>query len=224
MSADPAALLTDIRSWAAELGFARIGVATIDLAQDEARFLDWLRAGFAGEMRYMSRHGSKRTRPAELVPGTVSCISARMDYWPARAEDAERVLADKTLAYVSRYALGRDYHKLMRRRLQEHRRAGEPARLSGVRRQRAGPREGARAQRRARLDRQAHQPHRPPCRILLLHWRDLSEPGAADGRDKQRALRNVQRVFAGLPDGRHRRALSTRCATLHLLSHHRASR
>jgi len=116
---DSAALLGDIRRWAAELGFARIGVANIDLTQDEARFLDWLRAGFAGEMQYMSRHGSKRTRPAELIPGTVSCLSARMDYWPAEAEDAERVLGDKTIAYVSRYALGRDYHKLMRRRLQE---------------------------------------------------------------------------------------------------------
>jgi epoxyqueuosine reductase len=116
---DAAALLTDIRGWAAELGFARIGVANIDLAQDEARFLDWLRAGFAGEMRYMSRHGSKRTRPAELVPGTVSCISARLDYWPAQAEDARGVLADQTAAYISRYALGRDYHKLMRQRLQK---------------------------------------------------------------------------------------------------------
>jgi len=116
---DSAALLADIRGWAAELGFDRIGVANIDLAPDEARFLDWLRAGFAGEMGYMSRHGSKRTRPAELVPGTVSCISARLDYWPAEAKDARDVLADPTAAYISRYALGRDYHKLMRRRLQQ---------------------------------------------------------------------------------------------------------
>src|SRR3984885_7191673 len=116
---DPAALLTDIRGWAAELGFARIGVANIDLAQDEARFLDWLQAGFAGEMGYMSRHGSKRTRRAELVPGTVSCISARLDYWPAQAADAHAVLADQSAAYISRYALGRDYHKLMRHRLQK---------------------------------------------------------------------------------------------------------
>jgi epoxyqueuosine reductase len=116
---EPAALLTDIRGWASELGFARIGVANIDLAEDEARFLDWLRAGFAGEMGYMDRHGRKRTRPAELVPGTVSCLSARMDYWPAHAEDAQRVLGDSNMAYVSRYAVGRDYHKLMRRRLQK---------------------------------------------------------------------------------------------------------
>jgi epoxyqueuosine reductase len=111
-------LLADIRRWGTELGFARIGVANIDLAADEARFLDWLRDGFNGEMRYMAAHGSKRSRPAELVPGTVSCISARMDYWPAEAADAGATLADGNLGYVSRYALGRDYHKLMRRRLQ----------------------------------------------------------------------------------------------------------
>jgi epoxyqueuosine reductase len=115
---DPVALLTDIRRWGTELGFARIGVANIDLAADEAHFLDWLRDGFNGEMRYMAAHGSKRSRPAELVPGTVSCISARMDYWPAEAADAEMTLADGTLGYISRYALGRDYHKLVRRRLQ----------------------------------------------------------------------------------------------------------
>ena len=118
-SFDPATLVADIRRWGTELGFARIGVANIDLATDEAHFLDWLRVGFAGEMHYMSRHGSKRSRPAELLPGTVSCISARMDYWPADAADAQAVLADGSAAYVSRYALGRDYHKLMRARLQK---------------------------------------------------------------------------------------------------------
>jgi epoxyqueuosine reductase len=116
---DPAALTESIRAWAAELGFTSLGVATIDLPADEAHFLDWLRLGFNGEMGYMSRHGSKRTRPAELIPGTVSCISARMDYWPGQAADAEATLADANLAYVSRYALGRDYHKLMRARLQK---------------------------------------------------------------------------------------------------------
>jgi epoxyqueuosine reductase len=115
---DPAALKTDIKRWGVELGFARLGVAQIDLSADEAHFLDWLRAGFNGEMRYMSSHGSKRSRPGELLPGTVSCISARMDYWPADASDASAALADGNIGYVSRYALGRDYHKLMRRRLQ----------------------------------------------------------------------------------------------------------
>jgi epoxyqueuosine reductase len=112
------ALLADIRRWAVELGFARVGVANIDLAQDEAHFQEWLCAGFNGEMQYMSRHGTKRSRPRELLPGTVSCLSVRMDYWPAAAADALSTLQDGSLGYVSRYALGRDYHKLMRRRLQ----------------------------------------------------------------------------------------------------------
>ena len=116
--ADPDALLIDLRRWAAELGFARVGVANIDLADDEAHLADWLEAGFGGEMAYMSRHGSKRTRPAELVPGTVCCLSVRMDYWPGGAADPHAVLADPERGYVSRYALGRDYHKLMRHRLQ----------------------------------------------------------------------------------------------------------
>jgi epoxyqueuosine reductase len=115
---DPLTLLSDIKRWGTELGFGRVGVAGIDLAADEAYFLDWLRAGFNGEMRYMSRHGKKRTRPSELLPGTVSCISARLDYWPADSADAAATLADGNLGYVSRYALGRDYHKLMRGRLQ----------------------------------------------------------------------------------------------------------
>src|SRR5579871_3469491 len=115
---DPAALVPRIKGWAQELGFARLGVARIDLAQDEAHFLDWLRAGFAGEMHYMKRHGTHRTRPAELLPGTVSVLSARLDYWPGDATEAGEVLADATLGYVSRYALGRDYHKVLRARLQ----------------------------------------------------------------------------------------------------------
>ena len=109
--------MADLRRWSEELGFARLGVARIDLAGDEAHFLDWLRAGFGGEMAYMARHGVKRSRPAELLPGTVSCISVRMDYWPQAAADASATLSDPSMAYVSRYALGRDYHKLMRARL-----------------------------------------------------------------------------------------------------------
>jgi len=118
-SLDPTTLLADIKRWGAELGFARIGVADIDLSVDEAHFLDWLRAGFNGEMQYMARHGSKRTRPAVLLPGTVSCLSVRMDYWPEEAADAAATLADGRVGYVSRYALGRDYHKLLRTRLQK---------------------------------------------------------------------------------------------------------
>ncbi len=116
-TADRTELVAAIKRWSAELGFAATGIAAIDLGADESRFRDWLAAGFAGRMAYFDRHGTKRTRPAELVPGTVSCISARLDYWP-RAADAAAVLAEPDRGYVSRYALGRDYHKLVRRRLQ----------------------------------------------------------------------------------------------------------
>lgn len=112
-------LLKNIKTWGAELGFARVGVTRIDLAADEAHFVDWLQQGFHGEMHYMQAHGTKRSRPADLIPGTVSCISLRMDYWPASAADADETLADVSRAYVSRYALGRDYHKLLRHRLQQ---------------------------------------------------------------------------------------------------------
>ncbi len=115
---DPAALLASLRTWAEQLGFSGLGIAAIELPSDEAHFLDWLRLGFNGEMDYMARHGSKRTRPAELIPGTISCISVRMDYWP-QAADAAATLADGGVGYVSRYALGRDYHKLLRSRLQK---------------------------------------------------------------------------------------------------------
>ncbi len=108
-----------IGRWAAELGFRETGIAGIDLGADEARLLGWLADGRHGEMGYMERHGRKRSRPAELVPGTLSVISVRMDYWPgAAARPAEQALADPLAGYVARYALGRDYHRLMRRRLQ----------------------------------------------------------------------------------------------------------
>src|ERR1700723_4805370 len=115
----PASFMPSLRAWAAELGFTGLGVAAIDLPADEAHFLEWLRSGFNGEMGYMSRHGSKRSRPSELIPGTVSCVSVRMDYWPQEAADAEETLADGSVGYISRYALGRDYHKLLRARLQK---------------------------------------------------------------------------------------------------------
>jgi epoxyqueuosine reductase len=116
---DANALLEDLRHWAEELGFNGLGVANIDLSDDESAFLTWLKDGFNGEMHYMARHGLKRTRPAELIPGTISCISVRMDYWPRQARDAHAVLADAQRGYVSRYALGRDYHKVLRARLQK---------------------------------------------------------------------------------------------------------
>jgi epoxyqueuosine reductase len=117
MDRDLVALARDIRRWGAELGFQKVGVADVDLAAAEARLLAWLARGFHGELGYLQRHGTRRSRPAELVPGTVRVISARLDYLPPRARAAEAVLADGECAYLSRYALGRDYHKVMRGRL-----------------------------------------------------------------------------------------------------------
>src|SRR6266513_751022 len=108
---------TTIVQWGRELGFQEVGIADTDLAVDEVRLLNWLGADRHGEMDYMARHGSRRARPAELVPGTLRVISTRMNYWPGEARDADHVLSDTTKAYVARYAVGRDYHKVMRARI-----------------------------------------------------------------------------------------------------------
>ena len=118
-STDLEALKQRIKGWALELGFQDLGVSDVDLGQAEARLLDWLAQGFHGEMEYLERHGTRRSRPAELVPGTLRVVSVRLDYLPHDMEDSEAVLADGRLAYVSRYALGRDYHKVLRSRLQK---------------------------------------------------------------------------------------------------------
>lgn len=115
--ADLAQLTRDIRAWGRELGFQQVGIADLDIAQDEARLMQWLEQGRHGEMQYMERYGRSRARPNEIVPGTIRVISARMDYVTPEARPAEEVLEDSSIGYVSRYALGRDYHKLMRRRL-----------------------------------------------------------------------------------------------------------
>lgn len=116
---DFAALARDIKRWARELGFANTGISGVDLAEDEEHLQHWLDEGHHGEMDYMARHGKKRTRPAELEPGTQRVISVRMDYIPPGIANAWEVLGDAQAGYVSRYALGRDYHKLMRSRLQK---------------------------------------------------------------------------------------------------------
>ncbi len=107
-----------IKSWGRALGFAAVGISDIALAEHERRLSAWLAAGHHGQMDYMARHGRKRSRPAELCPGTLSVIAARMDYYPATGCRPQDVLRDPTLGYISRYALGRDYHKVLRRRLQ----------------------------------------------------------------------------------------------------------
>ena len=114
---DLAALARDIGGWGIELGFAEVGIADTGLAAEEARLSAWLAAGRHGEMDYMARHGVRRARPADLVPGTIRVISARLDYRVPGAHDAAAVLADSRRAYISRYALGRDYHRVLRRKL-----------------------------------------------------------------------------------------------------------
>ncbi|TAK75734.1 MAG: tRNA epoxyqueuosine(34) reductase QueG [Gammaproteobacteria bacterium] len=109
-------LVNQIKQWGIELGFQQIGITDTDLSRYEERFLLWLSQGFHGEMDYMQRHGTKRSRPAELIPGTIRIISARLDYLPPDTL-AMKVLNDPKQGYISRYALGRDYHKLMRKRL-----------------------------------------------------------------------------------------------------------
>jgi epoxyqueuosine reductase len=116
---DYAALAADIKAWARELGFADVGIAGTDLEHDEAYLQRWLAEGHHGEMDYMERHGTRRSRPAELEPGTLRVISVRMDYIPPGTANAWGVIGDSDKAYVARYALGRDYHKVMRNRLQK---------------------------------------------------------------------------------------------------------
>lgn len=112
-------LAQDIKRWGYDLGFQRIGITDTDLTDTEVRLLNWLKLGRHGAMDYMAKHGTRRTRPAELVPGTIRIISARLDYFPQAATPIDQVLTDSHTAFVSRYALGRDYHKIVRGRLQK---------------------------------------------------------------------------------------------------------
>ena len=115
---DWAALAADIGRWGKALGFQEIGIADTDLDVAERRLLDWLAAGRHGEMDYMARHGPVRARPGALVPGTLRVITARMNYRPKAAQASEEVLGEPTKAFIARYALGRDYHKVLRDKLQ----------------------------------------------------------------------------------------------------------
>ena len=114
----PADFAAQIADWGRELGFQQVGIADISLAEAEQRLDRWLAEGYHGEMDYMQRHGTRRSRPAELVAGTSRVISVRMDYLPHAGAAPDNILAAKDRAYIARYALGRDYHKIIRRRLQ----------------------------------------------------------------------------------------------------------
>lgn len=115
----PADINLKIAAWGRQLGFAATGISQLDLSGAEQRLTDWLDRGYHGDMEWMHRHGTKRSRPAELVPDTLSIISVRMDYLPPDAADADMVLNQPELGYVSRYALGRDYHKVIKKRLEQ---------------------------------------------------------------------------------------------------------
>jgi epoxyqueuosine reductase len=112
-------LAADIRRWGHELGFAEIGITDTDLTNAEAEHQAWIKKGFHGDMNYMAKHGTKRTRPADLVPNTARVISARLDYLPPKTKDSWETMQDGEKAFISRYALGRDYHKVMRQKLQK---------------------------------------------------------------------------------------------------------
>lgn len=111
-------LAEKIKEWGRDLGFQHVGFSDIDLSNQEAAFLDWLDKGFHGDMTFMERHGLKRCRPQELLPGTISVVSVRMDYLPPNASFATN-LSTPEHAYISRYALGRDYHKVLRNQLKK---------------------------------------------------------------------------------------------------------
>jgi epoxyqueuosine reductase len=111
-------LSTQIKHWGQDLGFSQVGISDVDLSDHEAALTRWLENNYHGDMDYMARHGLMRARAKELVEGTLSVISVRMDYLPTDAKFA-RILKNRDHAYISRYALGRDYHKLMRKRLKQ---------------------------------------------------------------------------------------------------------
>lgn len=117
-TSDLTELASRIKQWALELGFSQVGIADTDLQLEEQRLQQWLDQGMHGEMQYMAQHGMMRARPAELLPGTLRVISVRLDYLPTAAGFATN-LADPTQAYISRYALGRDYHKIIRQKLKQ---------------------------------------------------------------------------------------------------------
>jgi len=116
---DYAALAARIKAWGNALGFQTVGISDTHLDAAEAHLLRWLAEGHHGAMDYMAKHGAKRARPGELVPGTARVISVRMNYYPEHARNAQEVLADGSRAFISRYALGRDYHKVLRNRLEQ---------------------------------------------------------------------------------------------------------
>ena len=200
-------LAARIRAWARELGFQSLGICGTELSPHDERLREWLAQGLHGEMDYMARHGAKRWRPEELLPGTLRVISVRMDYCRPDGAAPLAVLADPERAYVSRYALGRDYHKLMRARLATargpHPRRAPGQRAARVRRQRAGA--GARRWRRRPASAGSARTRMlidPQRGLVVLPRRDLHRHPAAGGRRRFSGMHcgSCTRLPRRLPD------------------------
>ena len=219
---EPDTLADRIKTWGKEIGFQQVGITGIDLEEDEGHLLDWLNKGLHGEMAYMERHGKKRSRPDLLRPGTIRVISARMDYLPPKARSAEAVLEDGKRAFISRYALGRDYHKIMRARLKKLAQRIEAA---------IGPfgyrvftdsapvleKALARNAGLGWIGKHSNLLH-PAGGIMVFHRGNLYRPAPADGSEVCRgALRRLHGLYRHLPDPRHCRPVPGGCPALHIL-------
>ncbi len=225
---DMAGLAHRIKQWGRELGFREVGISDTDLAAEEAHLLGWLDRGWHGEMDYMARHGAGRAKPAQLVPGTVRIVTARLDYRAAGTRDSWDVLDDADSAFISRYALGRDYHKVLRAKLQSL--ADRITAEVGEFRYRAFTDSAPVME--VALARKAGLGWRGKHTLLLTRdagsmfflgelFTDLPLPCRCAG---ERALRHVREMPRDLPDAGHRRALPARRAPLRVLPHHRAPR
>jgi epoxyqueuosine reductase len=219
-----ATLAADIKAWGLALGLQQVGIADTDLSLAEARLADWLRLGHQGEMDFMARHGTRRSRPAELTPETLRVISARMDYLPEDQPAMQTHLSDPAAAFVSRYALGRDYHKLLRRRLQ---------RLADRIAAAIGP-----FGYRVFVD-SAPVLEKPLAEKAGLGWigkhtnlinrqagswffGEIYTDLACRSTRRGGPLRHLPGLYRRLPHPGHRRTLCPRRPTMHLLPHHRA--
>ncbi len=219
-------MAAQIRAWATELGFQQLGIADIELGEHEAYLQKWLDAGYHGSMDYMARHGSKRARPQELVPGTCRVISVRMDYLAADTRPLE-VLAAPDKAYISRYALGRDYHKLIRKRLATL--AGRIGQLAGGGQYRAFV-DSAPVLERAIAERAGMGWIAKNTMLINADagsWFFLGEiytdlPLPADTPQATQALRHLYRLPGHLPHQCLHRPLPAGCAQMYFLPDHRA--
>lgn len=216
-------LAQKIKQWGLELGFQQVGITDTDLSESEPKLQAWLDKQYHGEMDWMARHGMLRARPHELLPGTLRVISVRMNYLPANAAFAS-TLKNPKLGYVSRYALGRDYHKLLRNRLKK---LGEMIQQHCVS-----------LNFRPFVD-SAPILERPLAEKAGLGWtgkhslilnreagsfffrRIAGRYSAARGSTSRGRMRQMRGLYDDLPDRCHRRAIYRRCSPLYLLSHHR---